>query len=138
MKIENAPVEFTITQVQEDGTVTYTGTANGLVVDTDHDDMHISAWDGPFARIKTKTSITLNNLVAGTFTQKKKTGVERTARVLGWEDDEAAVRSKPTIARIREAARVAGVDEDTEYEIFYDRDFERGMRKAYIEFRWTE
>ena len=87
----------------------------------------------------TSTTFTVSEIESYTMTVVDHSPIERTARVLGWSDtDESLERRKPTVALIREAARKAGVDESTEYEIFYRNDRQKNTIDAYVEFRWTE
>lgn len=86
-----------------------------------------------------KTVITLNPV--GEYQMKitsNKSPIVRTARVLGWEDPEGAVRREPTIALIKAAAKRAGVGENTEYTIIQERGLEDFSLKNYVEFRWED
>lgn len=86
--------------------------------------------------------VTLRGEVKGqykiTYPELTAPKVTRTARVLGWEDNFGEERREATIALIRAAAEKAGVDENTSYHVEYEKDSLRGIRKAWVEFRWSE
>lgn len=65
-------------------------------------------------------------------------GVERTARVLALSNPEGEVPKELTLKHIKQAAKKAGVDENTEFITNQKYNPATASFDTYIEFRWTE
>jgi len=108
---------------------------------TDYDNIYSQYSIAPALQMPQSEEINFHLRVKDNWTVKvpqEREPVVRTARVLGWEDRVEAVQREPSIALIKAAAEKAGVDENTDFHLVYERNYARDTNQVYVEFKWTD
>lgn len=118
-----------------------TGLEIEVVTDTPYSPYTYTVNTNGFQYHHNRRDITFKAKIKDTYTLKTSPapkGIERTARVLGWEDPEKCTPRWPTLLLIKAAAEKAGVDESTDFTLIYENDIKTRTRKVYVEFKWTD